>query len=755
MPDAPTPDSSGSTTSPASTTAGPRIAGPSPRAVLAVVGFGVFIAADDLTVVSTMLRPIIGDLGLVLPDGLDDAAWIVNAYLIAYIAVMPIAGRLSDVIGRRRTFLGAYALFLAGSILIPLTSSLGPFLVGRVLTALGGGAMVPVALAVIGDVYPERGRARALGTLGAIDTFGWVWGPMYGAVLVRFLSWQWQFWLNIPLAIVGMVGVWWALADHDRPVRGSRVDWVGAGLLTAALVSLNLALLGSAEIQSVSGLDELTGSGGTELRWLYPVAFVAAIAFVWHERRSDHPLVERTVFRGRNVRAALVVNFVVGAALVIAMVDVPIFINSVEVDVERSAVAAGWVLSALTAAMAVASYVGGRVAESTWYRPPVLLGMALAASAYLAMGLTWGADTSYVVLAVQLAVLGTGFGLVQAPTTLAVVDNSTADSRGSAAAVVMVVRLLGLSVGLSALTAYGLARFNALRRGIELPPLVDPGFEDALRAAQATLTADAIAETFLMSAAVTAIGVAAALTMRRPRSSVPHEGHASDSQIDETGELMQSWMQRHLTAVLGAFGALIALAFVLIVYLFTQLNSTRDDLDATRADLERVEAGAALFASQVQGFQEQLVALEPTVSAGIDEAIAGLESFSSSTLEFNVAIDEHLPINTEIVIDRTFNVPIKTSIPINESFETTIEVEGPFGLTVPVDVTVPVDIDVPVDLQLKLPVNETIPVEADVPVNLDVPINVDIAGTELAELADSLAAGLESFRDVFSGLGGD
>jgi MFS family permease len=756
MAEAPTPDSSGSTTGPASTEADPLIAGrPSPRAVLAVVGFGVFIAADDLTVVSTMLRPIIGDLGLVLPDGLDDAAWIVNAYLIAYIAVMPIAGRLSDVIGRRATFLGAYALFLAGSILIPLTSSLGPFLVGRVLTALGGGAMVPVALAVIGDVYSERGRARALGTLGAIDTFGWVWGPMYGAVLVRFLSWQWQFWLNIPLAIVGMVAVWWALADHDRPARGSRVDWVGAGLLTAALVALNLALLGSAEIQSVAGLDELTGSGGTELRWLYPVAVAAAIGFVWHERRSDHPLVERTVFSGRNVRAALVVNFVVGAALVIAMVDVPIFINSVEIDVERSAVIAGWVLSALTVAMAIASYVGGRYAESTWYRPPVLLGMALTTSAYLTMGLTWGADTSYVMLALQLAVLGAGFGLVQAPTTLAVVDNAPADSRGSAAAVVMVVRLLGLSVGLSALTAYGLARFNALRREIELPPLGDPGFEDALRTAQATLTADAIAETFLMSAAVTAIGVAAALMMRRPRSSVPHEDHAADPQSDETGELMQSWMQRHLTAVLGAFGVLIALAFVLIVYLFTQLNSTRDDLDATRSDLERVEAGAALFASQVQGFQEQLVALEPTVSAGIDEAIAGLESFSSSTLEFNVAIDEHLPINTEIVIDRTFNVPIKTSIPINESFETTIEVEGPFGLTVPVDVTVPVDIDVPVDLQLELPVNETIPVEADVPVQLDVPIEVNVAETELAELADALAAGLESFREVLSGLGGD
>jgi hypothetical protein len=421
------------------------------------------------------------------------------------------------------------------------------------------------------------------------------------------------------------------------------------------------------------------------------------------------------------------------------------------------------VLSALTAAMAVASYVGGRAAEATWYRPPVLLGMALTTSAYLSMGLTWGVDTSYVLFAVQLAVLGAGFGLVQAPTTSAVVDSAPADARGSAAAVVMVVRLLGLSVGLSALTAYGLTRFNQLRRGIELPPIVDPGFEDALRAAQATLTADAIAETFLMSAVVTALGVAAASTMRRGRSFDPDpdpdprpDSRAdSNSPVDETGEPMHSWMQRHLTAVLGAFVALFALAFALIVLLFAQLGTARDDLDTTRADLARVEAGSALFAAQVQGFQEQLVALEPTVSAGIDEAIAGLESFTSSTLEFDVAIDESLPINTEIVIERTFTVPIDTSIPINESFETTIEVQAPFGLTVPVDVTVPVDIDVPVDLEITLPVNETIPVEANVPVKLDVPIRVDIAQTELAELADSLAAGLRSFREVLSGLGGD
>ena len=505
---------------------------PSPAAILAVVGFSVFVAADDLTVVATMLRPIIGDLGLVLPDGLNDAAWIVNAYLIAFVAVMPIAGRISDVLGRRRTFVGAYTLFMLGSILIPLSThfdaAFGWFLFGRVLTALGGGAMVPVALAVIGDVYPEGRRARALGTLGAIETMGWVWGPLYGAMLVRLLSWQWQFWLNIPLAIVGIVAVWWALADHDRPRHGARIDWIGAILLTGTLVSLNMALLGSAEIQSVNGLQELTGDG-TDLRWLYPVALVAGTLFVLQQRTSANPLIDRRLFRGRTVLLALLVNFVVGAGLVIAMVDVPLFVNSVELDLDRAAVISGLILSALTAAMAVASYVGGHLTERTWFKPPVLLGLSMASGAYAWMGATWSSDTSYPVFALQLALLGAGFGLTVAPTTNAVVDSAPPDQRGAAASVVMVVRLLGLSVGLSALTAWGLSRFNALRSTIDLPPLTDPNFESALLAAQEHLTAQAIAETFTAAAVVLGAGLLATFAMRRLRRDWrTHDGRHRD-----------------------------------------------------------------------------------------------------------------------------------------------------------------------------------------------------------------------------------
>jgi len=227
---------------------------PSPAAILAVVSFGVFIAADDLTVAATMLRQIIGDLDIPLPEGLGEAAWIVNAYLVAYVAVMPFMGRLSDIVGRRRVYVGALVIFLIGSIWVGQADSLGWFLVGRVLTAIGGGAMVPVALAVIGDVYEEAKRPAALGVLSAIDTIGWVWGPLFGAMLVRFLDWRWQFHLNIPLAIIGIAATWWALRDHDRPAARRRMDWPAAAALSAALVGMNVALLQAGEISGVGAV---------------------------------------------------------------------------------------------------------------------------------------------------------------------------------------------------------------------------------------------------------------------------------------------------------------------------------------------------------------------------------------------------------------------------------------------------------------------------------------------------------------------
>ncbi|MGI9621451.1 MAG: hypothetical protein ACR2PK_01345, partial [Acidimicrobiales bacterium] len=392
--------------------------------------------------------------------------------------------------------------------------------------------------------------------------------------------------------------------------------------------------------------------------------------------------------------------------------------------------------------------------------PPIIMGMAAAVAAYLLMGFTWDPDTSYWLIAVQLGVLGAGLGLVTAPTSSAVVDSAPAEKRGAAAATLMVVRLLGLSVGLSLLTAWGLARFNDLRTEIDLPPIADPEFEEAVLDAQASLTAQAIAETFLAAAVVTAIGLILAFFMTERATTsgsvtAPTAMPTNDlnSPTSETGVPM-SWIQRHSLAVVGVLAGFVVLAFVFIAILFTQLSDTEDRLDQASEDLARVEAGAALFASQVTGFQEQLVELEPTISAGLDEAIAGLDEFATSTIEFDVNIDEQVTIDTAIVLDREIVVPIKETLPIQESFDTTIEIDTPLGFSVPLDVTVPVDIQVPIDLEVEIPVNETVPVNTTVPVQLDLPIAIDVAGTELAGLAESLSEGLTSLQGILSGLGG-
>ena len=747
----------------------------SPAMVLAVVGFGVFVAADDLTVVTTMLRPIIGDLGIVLPDGLDDAAWIVNAYLVAYVAVMPFMGRLSDLLGRRRVYIAALTLFMIGSIVIPLSSSLGPFLVGRVMTALGGGALVPIGMAVVGDAFAEQRRARALGTLGAVDTLGWVWGPLFGAMLVRFLSWEWQFYLNIPLALIGIAAAWWALADVDPIRKPGRIDWIGAASLTGALVTLNLALLGSAEVQSVTGFEELTGSTGAGLRWLYLPAAAFAVFFVWWQRRAPDPLIDIDLFRRRNLSAAVVINFFVGAALVIAMVDVPIFVNAIELDIGRSAIIAGWVLSALTASMVVASYAGGRITERSWYRPPVLIGLTAAAIAFIMLGRSWSVDTSYTTMAWQLGLLGAGIGLVIAPTSAAVVDAAPPDRRGTAAGVVIVTRLIGLSVGLSGLTAWGLHRFNQLRGDISLPGLDDPGYVDAFAAAQADLTTSALAETFLAAAVLVGVALIVALLMRRnTKTGGPppvHEQKTPAATVVAAAEgrkdgSMNSFLQRHIGFVVIGFGTIVVILLVSVVNVSGRNDTLEIQLDVLRAEIaqaneaaasvtkevEQLRGGVAIFSTQVTAFQEQLAGLAPGVARGISDAVAGLDAFATSTLEFEIAIDEEIPINTVIELNRTILVPIQTSIPIDETVDTTIRVAGPFGIDIPLNVTVPIQLELPINLEVSIPINETVPISTSVPVNLDVPIVIEVAETELASLVLSLRAGLESMGGILAGL---
>lgn len=501
---------------------------PSPAMIMAIVSFGVFVAADDLTVVSTMLRQIIFDLEIPLPEGLDQAAWIVNAYLIAYVVVMPFVGRLSDLLGRRPVYIGAMILFLAGSIWIPLAGNLTEFIAGRVVSALGGGAMVPVAMAVIGDVYQPKKRASAMGILGAVDTAGWVWGPLYGAILVSQFNWRWQFYLNIPLSLVGIAAAWWAMADLPKPVKRGGIDWLGVVLLTTCLLSLNIALLGGGDLQSAGGFTDFEEGKSIDVLPLYILALTTLILFYFIQRRPDKaqpssrtgtsrflrhtlralrrtpPLVDLSLFRKGSFTPAILVNLIVGCVLIIAMVNVPLVVNVLEVDVDSAALTSGYLLSGMTISMALAAFLGGRLTERYGYRPVTVVGLASCIIGFGSLGLGWKVDTPYQWVALLLVILGIGFGLVMAPVGTAVINAASASQRGVSSSLAVVFRLMGMSVGLSGLTGWGLRRFNLLRTQIDLPdlPISDPVYQQAIVEGLRRTTMQVLTETLLVSAVV-------------------------------------------------------------------------------------------------------------------------------------------------------------------------------------------------------------------------------------------------------------
>ncbi len=212
--------------------------------------------------------------------------------------------------------------------------------------------------------------------------------------------------------------------------------------------------------------------------------------------------------------------------------------------------------------------------------------------------------------------------------------------------------------------------------------------------------------------------------------------------------------------LIGGSIALTAL-IAAVLFLAMRVGSLSEDLAASQErqdqleeDMARVEGGAALYAAQITAFQEQLSDLGPAIDSALGEAVVGIDEFRTSTITFEVNIDENVPIGTEVVLDRTIEVPIQTVLPIDEEFDTTITINGPFGVDIPLSITVPIQLDLPIDLTVSIPVNETIPINTSVPVKLDLPISIDISETELAVLAEALAQGLESFRQMASELGG-
>ena len=505
----------------------------SPGFKVALISIPIFIGALDLTVVSAVLPHVLIDLEIPFQTGMDNAAWIVTGYLLAYSVSMTFMGRLSDIHGRRKVYLSALIIFAVGSYLAAVAHtwptrlilrayymvasgrpdinflSLNILIAARMIQAFGAGTMVPVGMAMVGDLYPLGKRARPLGVIAAVDTAGWVVGHLYGGIIVRFWNWQTIFWLNLPICLIAWILIR-GLLDEGAPEEDrGMMDWLGAALIAVALSILNIALGSGAEASSTASLEELSSLPPAALPAV-GVALLFLLFFIWRQSRAKDPLIDLSLFKERNYQPASLANFLIGVALFIAIANVPLFINSlISTTPEQGAWDSGWMLSALTIPMALAAVPGGWISDRRGYRLPSLLGLIMATGGFILMT-GWTQEVSYLVMGIHLTFTGIGLGLTMAPIAAAVINASPAEHRGTSSALVIIFRLVGMTVGVSGITTIGLRRMQILSKQL-MPP--NAGFEEIGRVA--TLVAErVITDNFWIAAAVAALALLPAVFLR-------------------------------------------------------------------------------------------------------------------------------------------------------------------------------------------------------------------------------------------------
>ena len=521
-----------STTSTARSRSLPR---PDRRLLLVVVAAALLVAALDTYVVVTVLPAMMTDLGIGL-DQPERAVPVLSGFLLGYIVTMPLLGAASDVYGRRRVMLACLLLFSVGSAvtagagLLTVDASnlsLATLVGGRLLQGLGGGAMVPVAMALAADLYPAGGRAQALGAVAALQETGSVAGPLYGALLAAaaagFGGWRVIFLVNLPLAAVCALLLWRSLpapGGTPAPAAGAtrtRVDWVGGLLLAAALALAIVALYPDDPSKHAVGP-------------LFIPCGVAALAFmtgflVQQSRRPDS-LIPGPLLRDRVFLGATLTNLLLGVGLMVALVDIPVFAEGV---FGLKDLGPALLLAQFMVAIPVGAVAGGWLATRLGYRVTAAGGLLLATLAFLEMSTWERAEISRRVFglppaSVTLLLLGLGFGLVIAPVAAAILDRSGSQEHGLSSSLVVVARMLGMLVGLSALAAFGVRRFNVLAaQGATIPGGSDVRvIEAAIRARVATALTQEYHEVFVIAAAVCAVAaVVAAVSLARVRVTVP------------------------------------------------------------------------------------------------------------------------------------------------------------------------------------------------------------------------------------------
>ncbi|MFD8565685.1 MDR family MFS transporter [Streptomyces sp. NPDC059639] len=478
---------------------------PRPRGVAAAMSaliLAVLLAALDQTIVSTALPRIAEDL-----NGFDDIAWVSAAYLLASTAVTPLWGKLGDMFGRKRLYLASTTVFLVASVACGLARTLPELIGARVLQGVGGGGMIVLTFALVGDIVAADQRGRYQGMFGSVYGVASIVGPLLGGIFTDQLSWRWAFLVNLPVGAVALFVAARALPTSTSRTR-ARIDYAGATILAGIATGLVL----------VTSFGERWGWGSPAIVTLIAATVALAALLVPVERRAAAPVLPPAMFASRTVVVSALIGFVANAAMFAVLVYLPTYLQIVH---GVSATLSGIHLLPLVAGLVVSQSLAGRWAAHAGRLRPILFTGLLANLAGLLLLSTIGAATGTLVLSGYFLVTGIGIGMVPMVVLTTVQNSVPAADLGAASAVVTFARSIG--------AAFGVAVFGTLlntgfaERTRDLPatggfdaarPDTIAGLPTALRDNALDAFAHATATGYLWMAPALAAGVALALSLK-------------------------------------------------------------------------------------------------------------------------------------------------------------------------------------------------------------------------------------------------
>src|SRR5215203_6109005 len=457
------------------------------QAITAGLLLGMSLGALEATVVGTAMPTVIATLG-----GLAHYSWVFSAYLLTSTASVPIWGRLSDLYGRRRLYLAGIAVFVFGSALSGAATSMTQLIVFRAIQGLGAGAVIPLSMTIIGELYSLEERARTQALFSGVWGVASIAGPLVGGYITDALSWRWVFYLNLPFGALAAAVIAFAYPPSPRTSKAT-VDWLGAALLFGGVTCLLVAV------------GDVTDA---MVPWLAATAVLLA-ALVYVEGRAAHPILPLDLFGHRVVSFSLVVVFMTGMAMFGAIAFVPLFVQGV---LGGTATQAGQVLTPLFLGWVLTSVVSARLTVRIGYRPVTVVGVGLLSASFGALALL-DTDVTLYTLFGAVFMLGCGMGLSMLSLLLAVQHGVDRSRLGIATSLNQFARSIGAAVGVAAMGAL-MARGLT---GFDMPGGVEAMSASALRLeGEARVQfAHALSRVFAVGGVMSGIGLVVSLFLPR------------------------------------------------------------------------------------------------------------------------------------------------------------------------------------------------------------------------------------------------